>query len=91
MALTVSWERGSRVPGRLRTFAKKTVSVVTSTVAHMVKPHRAALQNLAHMPLSVLGTTAVDFAAFHVNHGVGWLVTGASLFVLERMIADDDQ
>lgn len=47
--------------------------------------------NLVHMPLSVLGTASVDFAAFHVNHGIGWFVTGASLFVLERMIADDDR
>lgn len=54
-----------------------------------VTPHRAALANLKDMPLTVLGTGSVDFAAFHYVHMIGWLVTGVSLFVVEHVIADE--
>lgn len=53
-------------------------------------PHRASLKRLAEMPLTVIGTGCIDFASFHVNHGIGFLVTGISLFFVEHMIADDD-
>lgn len=91
MALTISWERGHRRPGKTRTFFAKAATIVATNAAAMIKPHKVALKNLANMPLSVLGLSGVDFAAFHVAHGWGWLVTGISLLVLERMIADDDQ
>ena len=52
-------------------------------------PHRASLSRLTDMPLSVVGTGGIDFAAFHVNHGVGWLVLGVSLWIIEHLIADD--
>jgi hypothetical protein len=42
------------------------------------------------MPLAVAGTGFIDFAAFHVNHGVGWLVLGVSLWIVEHLVADDD-
>lgn len=53
-------------------------------------PHRASLRRLADMPLAVAGTGCIDFAAFHVTHALGWLVLGASLWVVEHLIADDD-
>lgn len=40
------------------------------------------------MPLALLGTACIDFAAFHW-HVLGWLVTGVSLWLIEHMIADD--
>ncbi len=52
-------------------------------------PHKAALVNLTHMPLTLAGTGCVDFAAFHLAHGWGWLVTGLSLVFLEHLIADE--
>lgn len=55
----------------------------------IVVPHRVALARLLDMPLAVAGTGCIDFAAFHF-HVLGWVVTGASLWVLEALIADDD-
>ena len=34
-----------------------------------VKPHKAALANLLHMPLTVAGVACTDFAAFHIPTG----------------------
>lgn len=88
---TVSLDRpAGRQPGRLRQRAKTAVSAVAGLGASLVRPHRASLARLADMPLTVLGTAGIDFAAFHVTHGLGWLVTGISLFVVEHMIADDE-
>jgi len=50
----------------------------------------ALWSKLRAIPLSVVGLVCIDFAAFHLAHGWGWLVTGLSLFVLELMLADDD-
>ena len=72
-----------RVARRLRDLARAGASAV-------VAPHKASLRRLADIPLSVAGTAGIDFAAFHISHGWGFLVTGASLFVLEHMIADPD-
>lgn len=54
------------------------------------RPHTASLRRLADMPLSVLGTGSIDFAAFHWAHSWGWLVTGLSLWLLEHLIADPE-
>jgi len=54
----------------------------------VLTPHKASVKRLAEMPLSVLGTGGIDFSAFHVNHGVGFLVLGVSLWVIEHLIAD---
>ena len=54
-----------------------------------MKPHRAALANLLHMPLTVAGVACADFAAFHYIHMIGWAVTAVSLIVLEHLIADE--
>jgi len=40
------------------------------------------------MPLTVIGTGLIDFAAFHLGNGWGFLVTGASCLVVEHMISD---
>lgn len=55
-------------------------------------PHKASVRRLADMPLSVIGTGAIDFASFHVSHGVGFLVLGVSLWIVEHLIAaaEDD-
>jgi hypothetical protein len=55
-----------------------------------VTPYRASLLRLLDMPLAVLGTGLVDWAAFHVDQGAGLLVTGLSLWLVEHLIADDD-
>lgn len=60
-----------------------------AAVARVLTPHKAALGNLAHMPLTVIGAGCIDFAAFHLAHGWGWLVTGLSLVVIELAIADE--
>jgi hypothetical protein len=57
--------------------------------ARALSPVRAPLANLLHMPLTAAGTASVDFAAFHIGHGWGWLITGLSLMVLEHLIADE--
>lgn len=77
--------RPARAPLRvLRSFRGLTANVARAALT----PHKASVKRLANMPLSVLGTGGIDFASFHVNHGVGWLVLGVSLWVIEHMIAD---
>lgn len=73
--------RGSRFVGAI-------TGAATSVVSAALTPHKASLRRLTEMPLSVIGTGGIDFAAFHVNHGVGWLVLGVSLWVVEHLIAD---
>jgi hypothetical protein len=58
-----------------------------SAAAHL-KPARPAVVNLASVPLHVAGLACIDFAAFHLAHGWGWLAAGASLIWLEHVIAD---
>lgn len=64
-----------------------TLAVLAARTA--VRPHRTALRRLTDIPLTLAGLSCVDFAAFHLPHGWGWLVTGVSLIVLEHLIADD--
>ena len=88
MAVTITFERGPRrgvLAGRL----KRAGMAVAFLAQRAVKPHRLALAKLAEMPLFLLGASGVDFAAFHLNHGVGWLVTGLSLILVEHMAADE--
>ena len=66
------------------------LGVLTTVAGTLVAPHKASLRNLAAMPLTVLGYASIDFAAFHLAHGWGWLVTGLSLILLEHQIADED-
>lgn len=42
------------------------------------------------VPLHIAGLGCIDFAAFHVAHALGWLVTGASLIWLEHVLAGDE-
>jgi hypothetical protein len=65
------------------------LAVVTAFAGRLVQPHRAAIANLRAIPLTVAGALCIDFAAFHVAHGWGWLVTGLSLVLLEHLIADE--
>lgn len=66
-------------------------TVLTSLAVRLVSPHKAAFANLRSVPLTVAGIGCIDYAAFHLGDGWGWLVTGVSLMVLEHMIADDVQ
>jgi len=56
----------------------------------LIQPHKAALGRLVEIPLTVAGVGCVDTAAWTVTAGVGWLVTGVSLFLLEHLIADPE-
>jgi hypothetical protein len=59
-------------------------------IERVVTPHKTTLANLKAIPLTLLGTASIDASAFHVNSGIGLLVTGVSLIVLEHLIADDE-
>lgn len=50
---------------------------------------KPAAVNLVSTPLFAGGLACIDNAAFHLAHGWGWLATGVSLIVLERVIADE--
>ena len=76
---------------RLRGLAATAGSAARTVTAMAVKPHKAALANLLHMPLTVAGVACADFAAFHYIHMIGWAVTAVSLIVLENVIADEDE
>ena len=82
-----------RVPvsSRLRVIAATLYGVVTTAAGKAVTPHKAALGNLASIPLTVAGAACIDFAGFHLAHGWGWLITGISLVLVEHLIADDQQ
>lgn len=54
-----------------------------------LKPVRPVAANLASIPLHITGLGCIDFAAWHLGHGWGWLVTGVSLMWLEHVIADE--
>lgn len=75
----------ARWPSRVRSRARS----ATRAAARILAPARPAAANLAAMPLHVAGLASIDFAAFHLAHGWGWLVTGASLMWLEHVIADE--
>jgi hypothetical protein len=60
-------------------------------VAYVFAQHKASLKRLTEIPLTVTGAGFIDFAAFHVAHGLGWLVTGLSLVLIEHLIADADE
>ena len=81
--------RPRRFASRLRGLAATAGSAARTVTAMAVKPHKAALANLLHMPLTVAGVASIDFAAFHIAHGWGFLITGLSLIVLENLIADE--
>lgn len=79
----------ARLAARVRAALAVISGVVTTAVARAASPRSAALVNLRSMPLSLAGTASIDFSAFHVAHGWGWLVTGASLWIIEHLIADE--
>lgn len=88
MTVTVTFERGPR-RGVWGARFRRVGSGVTHLARRLTTPHKLAVSNLARMPLFLGGAGCVDFAAFHVNHGVGWLVTGLSLILIEHMAADE--
>jgi hypothetical protein len=77
---------GARVLTAVRGAASTAVRTAVRTA---ITPHKASLQRLADIPLTVAGTGCADFAAFHYIHMIGWAVTAVSLVVLEHLIADE--
>lgn len=58
--------------------------------SRLVRPHRAALANLAQIPLTVAGIGCFDAGVFVANLIAGLMVTGLSLVLLEHLIADEN-
>lgn len=81
----------TRGRGRITAVLTSVRERATSAAARLIAPHTASLTNLRDIPLTVAGTGSIDFAAFHLAHGWGWLVTGISLILLEHIIADDEE
>ncbi len=76
---------------RVAVLAASLLGTLVSLGVRVVSPHRVSLANLASIPLTVAGIGCVDYAAFHLGSGWGWLVTGLSLILLEHMIADEGE
>jgi len=76
-------------PRRSARVLRAVLGTAKGLAVRAVTPHKASLSRLADMPLTALGTAGINFAAFHVGHGWGWLVTGVSLIVVEHLIADE--
>ena len=90
MQATLTFEGRQRTgPGMWTKTKGRLKQIGASAVSAAFTPHKASLRRLAEMPLTVLGTAGVDFAAFQFNHDLGWLVIGVSLFIIEHLIADD--
>lgn len=49
----------------------------------------AARHRLRRPALTISGLGCVDTAAFHTSTGLGWLVTGISVLVLEMLGGDE--
>jgi hypothetical protein len=81
--------RQPRVGPAVRRIGSVVSGVLLSVVRVVAAPHKASLARLWDIPLTVTGAGFVDFAAFHVAHGWGWLVTGLSLVVIEHLISDE--
>lgn len=75
---------------RLRQKSIRAWKLLTIATVTVLNPPKAVLSKLVEIPLTVLGVASIDFAAFHMSSGFGWLVTGISLIMLEYMIADDE-
>lgn len=86
-SIPVRLTRPAAQPGRFPRAYLALAAVLTAARA-VLAPHRVSLAKLWDMPLAVLGTGCVDFAAFHW-HVLGWLVTGASLWIWNEILADD--
>lgn len=65
------------------------VAVVISALSALIRPHKAALSNLLHMPLTVIGYSCVSVGVFTASVIAGWIVTGLLLIVLELQVADE--
>lgn len=90
MTLSIAWapRTPGAPPGRLTRWARATFAAAKTVAITAVTPHRAALGRIRDMPLSLAGTGLVDTAAFHLGTGVGLLVTGLSLWLVEHLISD---
>lgn len=80
------------VPAALRARHRQPSRVwgaVAATTARLVRPHRAALANLASIPLTVIGAACIDIGVFTASVIAGWIITGLSLVLLEHLIADE--
>lgn len=93
MTLTLTVGRSAQQdsePGKLKRAARVTKNGLRTLVSATITPHRAAVRRLLDMPLSVGAAGCIDYASYHVSSGLGWLVTGISLVIIEHLIADDD-
>ena len=78
-------------PARRRTRASAAAlgSRVSALGARLLAPHKAALRNLAGIPLTVAAAGCVDAAGFVHSVFAGLIVTAASLVYIEHVIADE--
>lgn len=89
MTLTITVQRDPTGAGRLRARARAAGRRIRDLAVVVASPHKLAVSRLRDMPLFLAGTGCVDFAAFHWTHGIGWLVTGLSLVLIEHVAADE--
>lgn len=75
---------------RYRKYKRNFLTSSKKFLAKKIAPRTGWLRNLFSIPLTATGAGFIDFAAFHLDHGWGWLVTGISLIVLEAVIADEE-
>lgn len=79
----------ARRPSFRRVQLRPQLRKLARAAARRLAPVRPVAANLASVPLTVAGLASIDFAAFHLAHGWGWLVTGLSLMWLEHVAADE--
>lgn len=89
MAVMAHGESRRSTP-RITSVIAAITEVLTAVIRKAVTPHKASIANLKAVPLTVAGTGCIDYAAFHLGGGWGWLATGASLILLEHIIADSE-
>lgn len=89
MAVFTQAAKTASSPSRLASAARTVGVAVRGAAARLAAPHRAAVANLLHIPFTAAGAGCIDYAAFHVGSGWGWLCTGISLILVELIIADE--
>ncbi len=87
--LQAQTQRKNRRYAKFLAAASGFLGKVSGIAKSVVSANTPVARRLSSIPLTLGGTGFIDFAAFHLAHGWGWLVTGISLIILEHVVSDD--
>ena len=74
---------------RLRVMGERARALLGQGWKATTEKNAPALSRLADYPLSIAGVGFFSAAGFYFNTGLGLIVSGAALFFIEHLIADE--